>query len=131
MKALFLAIPFLLAACDQEAEIHVQRRAEIAAMSRDLAVLNGLEDRIFALIQIEEKTGQMTLAGPREPLEALRREASTVSMESCTSNARNELLLMVDQILNAKNGAEWRFAESYSRAAETCEDWLSAQKPAS
>lgn len=96
-------------------------------MSHSLAVLNSLEDRVFALVKTDEQTGRMDLAGSSAEMAALRKEALASSLESCTSNARDELVLMVDQILSAKTGAEWRFAEAYRSAVESCEDWLLMQ----
>jgi hypothetical protein len=130
---IFLAL-FVLAACDNSADIRAQRQAEVDVMRGSLSHLNALEDRVYALVDLDRDTGRLVLVGSVQDLEAVKREAQETALDSCTGNARDELVLTVDHILRGQTdaaaaGEAWEHAEAYIRAAESCENWLSAQAP--
>lgn len=92
-----------------------------------LHVLNGLEDRTFALVQLDAEDGAMHLAGTLQELNALAQEARQVVLPGCVGQARDALVSVMEEI--AQGGQEaWTKADRYVNAATACESLLAEQE---
>jgi hypothetical protein len=103
----------VLAACD--------RNPSQASASREaLAQLNALEDCTFALVQLDDGTARMPLAGSVEDLRTLQREAKEAVMVGCVGQARDALTSAMDEMISGGTEA-WPKVERYVNAAMACE----------
>lgn len=130
----WILILLALAACGDRSALRGQPQADTESVRDALAHLNALEDRVFVLLDVEPETGRLVLLGSAQDLQDVKREARTTAVESCTANARDELVHAVDHILRAQTdsaavGESWARLYAYRRSAESCEGWLLAQAP--
>jgi hypothetical protein len=123
-----------LSACDNSANIRARHQVEVEAVRDSLVHLNALEDQVYALVDLDRDTGRLVLVGSVKDLESVKREAQETKLDSCTGNARDELVLTVDHIIRGQTDAAemneaLQHVDAYRRAAESCENWLAAQTP--
>lgn len=124
LTSLLLALTLALAACNNEAD---RQRVEAIALRDSLAQLNDLEDRAFAIAQIDG-ANRFVLVAPVQDLQAVAEEARKATMLGCVATARDGLVAGAGQIIVAQNSGgaamteAWKRVEAYRHAAEACED---------
>lgn len=116
-QPLLLLAVLVLTACQGETKSH----------GASLEVLSSLEDRTFALVQLDAKDGSMPSAGTLQALNALAQEARQVVLPGCVGQARDALVSVMEEI--AQGGPEARTrADLYVNAATACESLLAEQE---
>src|SRR5574338_1338212 len=93
-----------------------------------LATLNDLEDRAFAMAQIDG-AGRFVVVTPIEDLQAVAKKARSTVLPGCLGKARGALVASIDQIIRSQEAGSgdtamaeaWKRVTAYQDAAETCE----------
>ena len=92
-----------------------------------LAVLNSLEERTFALVEVEPKDGSMPLVGTLRELNDLAHEARQAVLPGCVGLARDALVSVMEEV--AQGGYEASLKrERYVNVAMACEALLAEQE---
>ena len=125
LASILLALVLLLALTEHDASAK-QPPPELA-LRDSIGRLNDLEDRTFALVQLESRDGRMPLVGTLRELDALAQEARQAAMPGCAGQARDALVSVMEEI--AQGGHEaWPKAERYVNAATACDSLLAEQE---
>lgn len=124
--SVLLALVLLLALTEHDAGAK-QPPPELLALRDSIGRLNDLEDRTFALLQLDNTYGSMPLVGTLREVDALAQEARQAAMRGCASQARDALVSVMEEI--AQGGYEaWSKAERYVNAATACDSLLAEQE---
>lgn len=124
LRSLPMIAVLALTGCDSGADAH---RAEMDSFRESLARLNDIEDRTFALVQLDSSDGRIPLTGRLKELQNLQEEARQAVMPGCIGEARDALTSAMEEI--ERGGAEaWPKVQRYVNAAIACEALLAEQE---
>lgn len=86
LTSALLALVLLLTLTQHDAGAK-QPPPELLALQDSIGRLNDLEDRTFALVQLDNRDGSMPLVGTVRELDALAQEARQAAMPGCVGQA--------------------------------------------
>lgn len=119
-RPLILFLALILAGCQNNAD-------QNHAIRDSLALLNSLEDRTFAVVQLDGRDGSIPLVGTLQELNALAQEARQAVMPGCVGQARDALVSAMEEIAQSGKAA-WSKVEHYVNTAMACESLLAEQE---
>src|SRR5574338_1330401 len=125
LTSALLALVLLLTLTQHDAGAK-QPPPELLALQDSIGRLNDLEDRTFALVQLDNRDGSMPLVGTVRELDALAQEARQAAMPGCVGQARDALVSVMEEIAQGGYEASSK-AERYVNAATACESLLAEQ----